>query len=195
MYVYIYIYNRLKFHEPLKKYRSSSSGASASSTGWRRWRRADGWSCRWSSAESRLGKGGPKDRGSSKTYSLVKTMFGPGVTRRSYHEELINYDLILKDAGTPFLGTPFPELKQMLTAGASHRRPARPPAEGCRRVRTALERIRRRRSGRLPRSICRARHASLVERLKRRIAQSGNRLCAWSYLDQMLKQRRNNIAC
>ena len=28
------------------------------------------------------GKGGPKEKGSCKTYSLVKTMFGPGVTRR-----------------------------------------------------------------------------------------------------------------
>ena len=29
----------------------------------------------------------------------------------AYFQYLINYDLILKDAGTPFLGTPFPELK------------------------------------------------------------------------------------
>ena len=29
----------------------------------------------------------------------------------AYFQELINYDLILKDAGAPFLGTPFPELE------------------------------------------------------------------------------------
>ena len=31
----------------------------------------------------------------------------------AYHDELTIYDLILKDAGTPFLGTPLPWLKSL----------------------------------------------------------------------------------
>ena len=39
----------------------------------------------------------------------------------AYHEELTNYDLILKDAGTPFLGTPFPWLKGIRKGGPKNR--------------------------------------------------------------------------